>query len=299
MNSKAATALLVTLGSVVPVAYGTSIPAGGPDMPVRFRLRQSYKVIVPVSVNGLKPVSFILDTGTKTTMIDVRIRRRLNLPPIARMPLTTFTGSLVVDIIRLDTLALGGASISGPEVSSLDLCKVFSIDSDIHGILGQDFLRQFNYLLDYRAQRILLEEGDNLEQEMRGVHIPIEQRDYRDHVHYDPADESEAAVHFMLDSGSRFPVIFQNPRVDSTLQISRDNTVLCVAGPLGSRDVESGRIRTLRVGQASFRNLPVRLSYSRPIERRWENGLLPTCLLDAVYFNHAKGYIVANPDFSR
>jgi hypothetical protein len=301
MNRTIKVSLLVILGSMIASPYAKNRVADEQeDATVRFRLRSGYQIIVPVSVNRLEPLNFILDTGTKTTMIDERISRKLNLTAVARMPLITFTGTVFVDIVRLDTLVLGQAAVRGHEVSCVDLRKVFSLGSDIDGILGQDFLSQFNYLLDYQRRRIVLEENGDLEKEMLGVRILIEQRDYRDHVHVDSGSESRAPrVRLMLDSGTEFPVMFEDPKLNSVLQLSRDHAPLSIRGALGSRPIKTGRIRSLRIGDELFRDLPVRLARAREIERRWENGLFPTSLLRVVYFNHEKAYVIVNPELSR
>ena len=265
--------------------------SSGYDSAVRFRLRDNYKVIVPVSVSGLEPMGFILDTGTKTTMIDECVCGKLELKPVARMPLTTFTGTRIVTISRIDSLSMGKASVQGLEVTCVDLRGTFSVGSDIRGVLGQDFLARFNYLLDYRRQRIWIEEGGDLQ----GDHLPLELREYRDHVHCGPASSPQQEIHFMLDSGAPFAVVFEDSRVCATLQVQRDDGRADFSSAYGSRSVEPARISILRVGTESLGNLPVRLTRARENERRWENGLLPTRLFQAIYFNHEAGYVILNP----
>ena len=63
----------------------------------------------------------------------------------------------------------------------------------------------------------------------------------------------------------------------------------------GSRSAEPGRISIFRIGSKSLGSLSVLLTPARENEHRWENGLLPTSLFQAIYFNHQSGYVILNP----
>jgi len=284
---------LLTFGFINAPSYGNSKVSQGDDQgsALRFKLREEYKVIVPVSVDGLEPASFILDTGTKTSIVDERICRKLILQTIARMPLTTFTGTTLVTISQLESLSMGNASAKGLEVACVDLRKVYSLDSEIYGVLGQNFLVRFNYLLDYRERKIVLEENGNLRKDLGGTEFPIEIKEDRDYVLYDSGSATQQPVRFMLDSGAPFLVIFENPQLNSALRIERESQAVYSTG----RGVDAGRIRTFRIGSEIISNLSVRLTRARDNENRWENGLLPTGLFRAIYFNHKKGYVILNP----
>jgi hypothetical protein len=293
-------ATLVTLGIINVPSYSKSGEFQGNErgMALHFKLREDYKVIVPVSVNGLEPAGFILDTGTKTSIVDERICRKLDLQTIARMPLTTFTGTSMVTIAQLDKVTMANALARRLEVACVDLKKVYSLDSEIYGVLGQNFLVQFNYLLNYRGRKIVLEEDGNLRKDLDGVELPVEVIGDRDYVVYDSGLPAQPQVRFMLDSGSRFTVIFENPQINSALRVERDIPTMYSPGSVGGRRIDSARIRTLTVGGETVNNLTVRLTRARETERRWENGLLPTVLFRAIYFNHEKGYVILNPRIS-
>ncbi len=293
MPARFVLAVVLVLGFLNTPSNGNTdtYQSSGCDSAVRFKLRDNYKVMVPVSVNGLEPMDFILDTGTKTTMIDECICRKLELKMVARMPLTTFTGTRIVTISQLAGLSMGTVSVQGLEVSCLDLRGAFSTDSDVRGVLGQNFLSRFNYLLDYQRRAIALEAAGDLQRDLLGERLPLELRDYRDHVHCKPGFSSEQEIHFMLDSGAPFTVVFENRQVFATLQVQRDSS----SRPSENRPIERGHIPILRIGSESMGKLTVIITQAQDIERRWENGLLPTRLFKAIYFNHEAGYIILNP----
>ncbi len=288
---------LATFGLMTIPSYGRSKATPGEDQgsTLRFKLREEYKVLVPVSVNGHEPESFILDTGTKTSVMDAGTCRQLGLKTIALMPLTTFAGTNMVTISQTESISMGNAAVTGLEVVCADLRKIYSLDSEIQGILGQNFLVRFNYLLDYRERRIVLDKGGDLRRNLDGTELPIEVNGDRDYFQYDSGSAAQQPVRFMLDSGTPIPVIFENPQINSALSIVREIPTMYSPGSVAGRRVDAGRIRTLSLNGATINNLSVRLAQAKENEKRWENGLFPTVLFRAVYFNHERGYVILNP----
>ncbi len=288
---------LAAFGLMTIPSYGRSKATPGEDQgsTLRFKLREGYKVLVPVSVNGHEPENFILDTGTKTSVVDTGTCRQIGLRTIALMPLTTFAGTSTVTISQTESISMGNATVTGLEVACADLRKIYSLDSETHGILGQNFLVRFNYLLDYRERRIVLDEAGTLRRNLDGTELPIEVNGYRDYFQYDSGPAAQQPVRFMLDSGTPIPVIFENPRVNSALSIEREMATMYSPGSVAGRRVDVGRIRTLNLNGTTINNLSVRLTQAAENEKRWENGLFPTALCRAVYFNHERGYVILNP----
>ncbi len=81
----------------------------------------------------------------------------------------------------------------------------------------------------------------------------------------------------------------------SILQVERGYGRSGFSSPDGSRSAEPGRISIFRIGSKTLGNLSVLLTPARENEHRWENGLLPTSLFQAIYFNHESGYVILNP----
>jgi hypothetical protein len=296
MPGRLAFTLVAILGFFTTMSSGITNghSLGEPGLSVTVRLLQNHQLIVPVSINGLEPRGFVLDTGTKTTLIDERLGRKLGLPVIARMPLTTFTGRTTVLIHKLDTISVGAASVDGPQVGCVDLRRVYSLDSTVQGVLGQDFLGRFDYLLDYRGRRVVLDRDGRIASALEGERMPIERRDFRDHVHHGTELEGPLQVHFMLDSGTPFAVVFQTAGRDTPLAVERSRRNESFANWLGDRSIEAARLPSLQLGSMSMNDLPVQLTRGRESERRWENGLLPTSLFRSVYISHSGNYVVLN-----
>jgi hypothetical protein len=69
-----------------------------------------------------------------------------------------------------------------------------------------------------------------------------------------------------------------------------------LASDLGSRIVWRRRLRAFGVGGVNSYGLPAVVMDSEPAQTdRFEDGLLPTCLFQSVYFNHRKKFVIFNP----
>lgn len=286
---------LVMLGCNLTPSAATAESARQPgrDSTIRMSLRNNYQVIIPVSVGGLEPLNFILDTGTKTTLVDERVGRRLAFPVVAHLQLTTFTGATIAVVRRLESISVGPAVVRGLDVGCLDLRATYALDPDVQGVLGQDFLGRFNYVIDYRGRRVVFDDG-TLDGSLAGERLPIERRDFRDHVVDVRRPDAPGRLHLMLDSGAPFAILFRVPAPGSDIRVELDHRSASFVNGLGRRSTEVARISALRLGGTTLRNLAAHLARPRADERRWEDGLLPTSLFSSIYFNHSLNYVLLN-----
>jgi predicted aspartyl protease len=274
---------------------GVCIFADQPDArrsPIRFKLERNFLITVPVFVNGAGPFDFMLDTGTNTTILHPEFARQLGLRPIDRLLLVTVAGSRAVPRSRLERLTLGPRTVTGVEVLWTDLGEIRALAPRICGVLGQNFLSRFNYLIDYAGRRIEFEEGDELERVLRGARLTLETDEDQALVVAQPATPGRKALRFALDSGTTTLVLFA-PAVE---RLAPD--IVSDGGPFGraatiagASRLVMGRLGHLRLGSEVLTDLPAALVTAA----RVEDGLLPLSLFRAVYFNHRVGFVILNP----
>ena len=105
-----------------------------------------------VAIGGQGPFSFALDTGSNRSVVSRSLANRLNLPYVAKTSVLTATGEELRPVVRL-----AGTTI-GTERSENLLASVApstaAIAPEVEGIIGQDFLFDRNYTLDYRRRRL-------------------------------------------------------------------------------------------------------------------------------------------------
>ena len=265
-----------------------NLSAQSPETSVKFRLIQDYMIIVPVQINDSETLEFLLDTGTNTSVIVPEAAARLNLRAVDRIEIVTVAGSVIAPRSFPSRLALGGKSAANTEVLWSGLPELRRLDNRIIGILGQNFLRQFNFTLDFRERRINFADADENQFEQT-ARLPFEK------------DKGEVLLtlkikqtnlKFVLDSGAADLILFASGCRKLEKRIVPDEQLMQVSTNAGKNLTQTGWLDKLQVGDKSLPRLPVALLGE--VERA-EDGLLPMRLFRSVYFNNQEGYVILNP----
>ncbi len=261
---------------------------------VNFKLLRGYLIVIPVMVNGAGPYEFLVDTGTNTTLLGSEFARQLRLRPLDRIELVTVAGSQLLVRSQVASLTVGAQTVTPLEVLWSELRELRAIEPKICGVLGQNFLAQFNYLIDYRKQRLEFEDVDELETRLCGEPLTLEWHEgqallsvpgKKKHWRFVP-DTGVAGLLLFTPSGSGFEFDWE-PGAPETGQARTD---------LGSRLVQQRRLRSFPLSRTTLYDLPVMLMKTAPGgAERSEDGLLPTSLFERIYFNHRKSYLILNP----
>jgi predicted aspartyl protease len=258
-----------------------------------FRLLRERLVSVPVYINGEGPFDFLLDTGTNTTLVAPDLAARLGLRFFDRMALVTVAGERVVPRARLSEVTLGGRSASDVEALVCDMASVRALDARLGGVLGQNFLSRFNYALRFDTRRLEFE--DSGESAWRGTRVNVEQDDGRLIVSARMRGRAEAPLRLALDSAATAFILFGQQSENLAFAPASPNAMRAVTNA-GSRPARIARLRSLYIGTETFKDLAVALiDEPAGVDERAEDGLLPTSLFRAVYFNHSEGYVIFNP----
>lgn len=264
------------------------------DTAVKFRTVRDYLIIVPVQIqhNEFETLEFLLDTGTNTSIITPETAARLHLSVVDRVEMITANGSVVMPRAFLPSLQLGGKTVERLEVLVSDLSELRRLDKRVSGILGQNFLAKFNYLLDYRNQR--LEFLDSIPEQFRGQRIALERDEGRLIVTTQPSSNDARVLRLILDSAASGLILFgsrQGIHPESGADCSSE-----LITNTGSHRVQTGVLRHLILANESLANVPVAfLAYQSNTSRQSVDGLLASCLFRTVFFNNQEGYVVLNP----
>jgi predicted aspartyl protease len=114
-------------------------------------IKDSHLIGVPVHINEKGPYDFVLDTGAGNTVVTPEMAEQIGLEAkpvhgIAR----GVGGDAQLELAAVDTLSVGVSKILNSQVVVLDLSKVSPKGKLIeHGIIGYDFLRNFETVIDY------------------------------------------------------------------------------------------------------------------------------------------------------
>lgn len=265
-----------------------NLPAQTPDAPVKFRLAQDYLIIVPVRINDSETLEFLLDTGTNTSIIIPEVAARLKLRPVDRIEIVTVAGSVIAPRSFLLRLTLGGKSAENMEVLWSDLPELRRLDNRISGVLGWNFLAQFNFTLDFRERRINFADMDANQFEQT-VRVPFEKDEGRILLNL---KIKQTNLTFVFDSGAAGLILFASGCQKLAGQIEPNEQITQVSTNAGKNQTRTGWLDKLQFGGKGIRGVPVALL--NKVERT-EDGLLPMRLFRSVYFNNQEGYIILNP----
>lgn len=266
----------------------------------KFRVEEGTRIVVPVRINERGPYQFLLDTGAAVTMIDEAVARRIPLKPMATISLTTITGVVRIPLAPVESLSLGDGIVNQMKVVFCDLSNIYSFNAGIHGVLAQDFLSNFNFLINRKEKTIRFEKGGELQSALVGRRIPAERRQSKSYLVVASEGVAAEPLRFLLDSGSPYIVVYSKATVADRLDIiSYEQNMLLAETSLGSRKLRPCRVSGLSIGGLAKENLRVLLAELFPDEVQFGDGVLPLSMFDAVYFNNADSYVILNPVLPR
>jgi hypothetical protein len=259
---------------------------------LRLKIKDKYRWIVPVRMNGQGEYDFLVDTGATSTVVDAKLAAKLGLQPKGSVLASTYVGKAEVPIAWLENLVVGPRSQVGLDVISVDLGRFFGLDGSIRGILGQDVLSRFNYHIDHRARNLVIEEEGDPEFGPAGARIPFERRGGKPYIEVAVPGVRTTTLRVMLDSGIPYPVIYADAasRLDLRAPIHEGGRVAAQSG-LGRRDLIPRVLERLKVGSLELKNLTVYVT-PRTEMGRPEDGILPLSLFDSVYVNNTYSFVV-------
>ena len=265
-----------------------NLSAQTPDAPVKFRLVQDYLIIVPVQINDSETLEFLLDTGTNTSIIIPEVAARLKLRPVDRIEIVTVAGSVIAPRSFLPRLTLGGKSAENTEVLWSDLPELRRLDNRISGVLGWNFLAQFNFTVNFRERRINFADMDANQFEQT-VRVPFEKDEGRILLNL---KIKQTNLTFVFDSGAAGLILFASGCQKLAGQIEPSEQITQVSTNAGKNQTRTGWLDKLQLGGKGIRRVPVVLLNE---VKRTEDGLLPMRLFRSVYFNNQEGYMILNP----
>jgi len=245
-------------------ALGQSPQAGIP-----LKVITGKPVVDGVFLNGHGPYRFLLDTGSQSNQLDVGLAHKLGLAVTLHLGLQTPSGGLTVPGGRASKVNLGPAEASDQEFLFTHFDDLSTLPPDIRGILGQEFLVHFDYMLDFEHHRLTFGEPS-----ATGTQTAFR-------LIYGRMTISTSLGDLVLDSGAEELFLFRKSSRAASAQ---------VIGASGARvDVSLETAPEVRIGDRRYR--PAQAEY-RPVPAAEEAGLLPANLFRAIFICNSKQYVV-------
>ena len=264
---------------------------------VAFQRNPIFSAIVPVYLNDSGPYSFLIDTGSGRTLVSLEILRQLKIPYQRQQKLITASGTDSVECYRMDAIRVGERTSRAIDVLGvpMDVGK----EIPLSGVLGQDFLGQFDYILDYGNRQLIFEDGNEFKAFLdKGIDV-YEMQQYAQLmlIMLPPQSLRKKPLLLVLDSGITGLAIFsQKPDaygLDMNLRSLKPESLSTITG----HDVGlGGIIHCLRFKGSKVKNQRVFIANtSQNPQILVEDGLLPTSFFQSLYICNSKSLIALNP----
>ena len=164
-------------------------------------------IFVSARLNGSRPLSFVLDTGSSRNLIDRALARKLGFKANGAGTLQgAGAGRIPIEFIHDVRLSLPGMESTGYEFSTADLQPLeASVGAKVDGILGYEIFSRFVITVDYKGRRLTLTLPEAFHAPGGSAQmLPLELRDKWAFVKGELVLSGPVAVQdsFLVDSGS-------------------------------------------------------------------------------------------------
>jgi hypothetical protein len=157
---------VLLIATIIPATLNaeTGCPANITAIP--FHNVNRHEMIVEVSINHSGPYAFLFDTGTQVTVVDQSLAAELHLEAKGKAAVAgiSFQGPAI--FAQLDTVELGDHAATNQGVVIYDMQRLQSAGFAIRGLLGADFLSQFDVLINNALKVVCV---DNTGAMLQGV----------------------------------------------------------------------------------------------------------------------------------
>jgi hypothetical protein len=293
-------ASVVLATTIVPAIYAEPhCPGNVASVPLR--RTNSHQMIVAVSVNHSGPYNFLLDTGTQISMVDPSLASELHLNTQGSAVVAGVAFHAAASFAQLDLLEAGSHAVANQKVLVFDLQNPHSIDLPFRGVLGEDFLGQFDMLIDNAHNLLCLDDSSAMAADVKGPHIAL----------LEPAraangmpalmsliivarlSDGTRPVRLKLDSGTNVSLLFNTAQY-LPLEFSRSPSLLGgglerALHPYATMPLQDLQIGPLEIPRVAFYTL----AGAKP--SLTGDGMLPTGLFRRVFICHTHHFAVFEP----
>jgi hypothetical protein len=224
---------------------------------------QNNLIVVPVTLNNMLPLKFIVDTGVRTAILTQKtFSDILQLPYSRKYSISGPGGEKIIDAYVTNNVSLTLPGVKGVghamlvlEEDYLQLRNYLGIE--VHGILGYELFSRFIVEIDYEKKLLTLSVPEKFRKRRRYSEIPMIVEDTKPYIlsvlELSPTNIMTAKL--LMDTGASHGLMLEpmsDPRV-----VVPEKTVNTIIGRGLGGDITGkiGRIESLKLGDFTITNL--------------------------------------------
>lgn len=308
--------LFLSVEKLAAQPLGFSLPVGQRKATIPIEIHNNL-IVVPLVLNSVLPLKFILDTGVRTTILTQKSYSDiLNLVYSRKYSIAGPGGEKLVDAYVTNDVSLKLPGVIGRGHAMLVLDKDYLelrnyLGTDVHGILGYELFSRFIVQIDYENKVLTFMLPDHFRKPRKFQTIPMKIEDTKPYIIAPVvlANGTTLNAKLLMDSGASHGLML-DPTTDQRITMP-DKVVSSVIGRgLGGEIIgRVGRIKSITLGTHKLNNpianFPDPNSYSDSIKTGtvFRNGAIGGEILSrfTVIFNFPKEeiYLKKNAAFKK
>jgi predicted aspartyl protease len=255
-------------------------------------------MVVSVSINDRGPFDFLVDTGTNTTLIDPDLAKELGLTPKDNLQLASLASATNVPRYYFQTFRVGPASVSNQEALAVPLPQLATLDHNIRGVLGMNFLLHFSFRLNYDRRTLELYPNPEEANVPVGLRVPVEINESRLLIKVASSASPRGIWKLALDSGVAQFLVFQERIVapSGPGQCGQANCLMQVSTNLADHSASTVLLHDVSIAETRLPETQVvvlRNDLQKPSDP--QDGLLPAAPFHSVFFDRTNATVILSP----
>ena len=201
----------------------------------------------------------------------------------------------------VSSVSVAGLAVHDLTIEGIDAGQISRLGESVEGVLGEDFLKHFDLLIDNHAKTLTLDNTSGLASSLAGDHLPLSFSGTRDgHSTVDrmvfvlKLPFSAQTAHFLIDSGTNYAMFFPSKPLPHQGRTTTAGTLQTFSGSARCH----ADVVTLEIGKNTLPD--VGLAFCQGMRSNVDvDGLLPTNTFARLFISHSGAYAIANPRFRK
>ena len=256
--------------------------------------------------NHSGPYNFLLDTGTQMTMVDPALAAELHLNTQGSAGVAGVGFLASAPFAQLDLLEVGSHAVANQKVLVFDFQNSHAVDLHLfRGVLGEDFLGEFDMLIDNAHALLCLDDSSAIAADVKGPHIALMAQArttngmpaLRSLIIAARLSDGTRPIRLKLDSGTNVSFLFYTARY-MPLELLARTSLLGGGFDRAQRPVSTIPLQDLQIGSLEFPKVSF-FTYagsSEEVSRTTAyDGLLTLGIFRRVFICHTHHFAVFEP----